>query len=108
MNLIFFLLVVISFIVAAWRQIDFAPGFNSDGQPLPLPMDALTMAVIQAAEGAVELAIGLIGVMALFLGLMKIVEEEIARTRELRQKAEEQVQQRQRWIRRRKYRKNCR
>lgn len=38
-------------------------------------MDALSSAMIDSATGAVELAIGLVGVMALFLGLMKIAEE---------------------------------
>ena len=37
-------------------------------------MQALTAAVIDAAGGAVTLAIGLVGVMALFLGLMKVAE----------------------------------
>lgn len=71
MNIIFFLLVAIAFVVAAWHQITFVP----QTPDAALPMDALTMAVVEAAEAAVELAIGLIGIMALFLGLMKIVEE---------------------------------
>ena len=37
-------------------------------------MDALGTAMISAAKGSVELAIGLVGVMALFLGLMKVAE----------------------------------
>ncbi len=38
-------------------------------------MDAVTKASFDAAKGAVELAIGLIGPMALWLGLMKIAEQ---------------------------------
>lgn len=38
-------------------------------------MDALSQGMVQSAGGAVELAIGLVGVMALFLGLMKVAEE---------------------------------
>jgi len=38
------------------------------------PMDALGLAMIDAAKGSVTLAIGLVGVMALFLGLMKVAE----------------------------------
>ena len=37
-------------------------------------MEALTSAIITSAQSAVELAIGLIGVMALFLGLMRVAE----------------------------------
>ncbi len=37
-------------------------------------MEVLSNAMIQSATGAVELAIGLVGVMALFLGLMKVAE----------------------------------
>ena len=37
-------------------------------------MEILSQAMIQSATGAVELAIGLVGVMALFLGLMKVAE----------------------------------
>lgn len=38
-------------------------------------IDAVTTAAIDAAAGAVETAIGLIGVMALWLGLVKIMED---------------------------------
>src|SRR3990170_3835433 len=37
-------------------------------------MAALTAAMLDSASGAVTLAIGLVGVMALFLGLMKVAE----------------------------------
>lgn len=38
-------------------------------------MDLLTKAAFDAAKTAVELSIGLIGIMALWLGLMRIAEE---------------------------------
>ncbi len=38
-------------------------------------IDAVTEAAISSAETAVELAIGLIGIMALWLGILKIAEE---------------------------------
>lgn len=64
MNAVFFAIVIISFGFAAWGQIT----GNGAG------MQALSQAMIESAAGAVELAIGLIGIMALFLGLMKVAE----------------------------------
>ncbi len=59
MNAVFYAIVVLAF------------GFAlSNGTPAEVGKAAL-----DSAKGAVELAIGLIGYMALFLGLMKIVEE---------------------------------
>src|SRR5690554_4315284 len=37
-------------------------------------MEALSKSMIDAASGSVELALGLVGVMTLFLGLMKVAE----------------------------------
>lgn len=68
MNIVFFLLVLIAFLTAAWRQLILPAADIS-------PMDALSKAMIDSATGAVELALGLVGVMALFLGLMKIAEQ---------------------------------
>ncbi|MET0087950.1 MAG: nucleoside recognition domain-containing protein [Sedimenticola sp.] len=68
MNAVFFALVLIAFVTAAWNQLA-GPGGETT------PMDALSKAMVDSAGGAVELAIGLVGVMALFLGLMKIAEE---------------------------------
>jgi spore maturation protein SpmA len=70
LNLIFLLIVSIAFVVAALRQIAWDPG----GPEEVAPMDLLGQSIIQSASGAVELAIGLVGVMALFLGLMKVAE----------------------------------
>ncbi len=68
MNIVFFLLVLVAFATAGWRQLD---GVTDE----VAPMDALSRAMVESAAGAVELALGLVGVMALFLGLMKIAEE---------------------------------
>ena len=70
MNGIFFGIVVIAFIVAAYRQITWIPSSADDASP----MDQLAIGMIDTAESSVTLAIGLIGVMALFLGLMKVAE----------------------------------
>jgi spore maturation protein SpmA len=67
MNLIFFVLIAAAFLSAAWREFT---EIGTDSQP----MQELSQAAISSAGSAVELAIGLVGVMALFLGLMKIAE----------------------------------
>lgn len=70
MNLVFFLIVLIAFGSAAWQQWQFVPtpGLTS-------PMDLLSNGMIAAASGAIELAIGLVGVLSLFMGLMKVAEQ---------------------------------
>ena len=68
MNIVFFILVSVAFVTAGWRQIT----VDATGDK---PMDLLSTAMVESATGAVELALGLVGVMALFLGLMKIAEE---------------------------------
>jgi spore maturation protein SpmA/spore maturation protein SpmB len=70
MNIVFFLIVCISFLTASWHQLFFIPG---DGRKSP--MEALSSAIVDSAGGSVELALGLVGVMTLFLGLMKVAEE---------------------------------
>ncbi len=69
MNAIFFAIVLIAFLVAAVRQVTW------DGLGEAAPMDHLAAAMIDSAKGSVELALGLVGVMALFLGLMKVAEK---------------------------------
>jgi spore maturation protein SpmA len=67
MNAIFLILVLGGFAFAAFRQL----AWDTAGKA---PMDLAGTAMIEAARNAVELSIGLIGVMALFLGLMKVAE----------------------------------
>jgi spore maturation protein SpmA len=69
MNVIFFIIVLIAFLSAAWLQISWVPG-NGD----IAPMEVLSKAMVESATGSVELALGLVGVMTLFLGLMKVAE----------------------------------
>ena len=59
MNIIFFFFVFISFISAIFQH----------------NIHSLSKMIIDSASNAVDLSIGLIGVMSLFLGLMKIAEE---------------------------------
>ncbi|MFO1154322.1 MAG: nucleoside recognition domain-containing protein [Rhodospirillales bacterium] len=66
MNSVFLALVVVAFVVAALRDI------VGSGAPV---MATLSQAVLDEASRGVTLAISLIGVMALFLGLMKVAEE---------------------------------
>ena len=69
MNLVFFFIILISFVFAGWHEIMTVPVEGATA-----PIEALSAAMIESAKGAVDLAIGLVGVMTLFLGLMKIAE----------------------------------
>lgn len=69
MNAIFFAIIAIAFGVAAFRHITWTGAADS------APMAVLGNAMIDSATGAVELSLGLVGVMALFLGLMKVAEQ---------------------------------
>lgn len=69
MNVIFLLMVGVAFGFAGWHQLT---GVAVQGQSAP--MEALSTAMIESAASAVDLAIGLVGVMTLFLGLMKVAE----------------------------------
>jgi spore maturation protein SpmA len=71
LNVIFFLLIVVAFGVAAWRQLGWVAAKPDD----VAPMQALTDGLLKAAQNSVTLAIGLVGAMALFLGLMKVAEQ---------------------------------
>ncbi len=70
---IFFAIVMISFLVAAWRQATWQT--NPADPEAASPMEALSSAMVNSADNSVTLAIGLVGVMALFLGLMKVAEK---------------------------------
>lgn len=69
MNAIFFGIVLIAFLATAWRELTFVAVAD-----VPTPMAELSSEMLGAASGAVELALGLVGVMTLFLGLMKVAE----------------------------------
>jgi spore maturation protein SpmA len=69
-NAIFFAIVSIAFLTTAYHQIGWVP----PAADAVSPMDALGAAMVEAAGGAVTLAIGLVGMMSLLLGLMKVAE----------------------------------
>jgi spore maturation protein SpmA len=69
MNGIFFGIVLIGFLATAWRELTLPAVSGAQ-----TPMAVLSSEMLAAAGGAVELAIGLVGVMTLFLGLMKVAE----------------------------------
>jgi spore maturation protein SpmA len=62
-------MVSVAFVFAGWRHLVWAPVAGGSA-----PMELLSKAMIEAASGAVTLAIGLVGVMTLFMGLMKVAE----------------------------------
>ena len=64
MNLVFLVLVLTAFVVAAITELSGGRG----------AMEILSSAIVDACAGAVPLALGLVGIMALFLGLMKVAE----------------------------------
>ena len=65
LNLVFLFLVMSAFGVAAVAELTGAAG----------TMEALSAAMVDSAAAAVPLALGLVGIMALFLGLMKVAED---------------------------------
>jgi spore maturation protein SpmA len=69
MNIVFLIIVLTAFLTAGARQL-----FGEPAEGLASPMEALSRAMVDSAAGAVELALGLVGVMTLFLGLMKVAE----------------------------------
>lgn len=75
MNVVFLVLIVAAFVVAAVRQLTWIAPEGVDPAEAQSPMEALGLGVVDSAESAVTLAIGLVGVMALFLGLMKVAEK---------------------------------
>ncbi|MBF0462838.1 MAG: spore maturation protein [Magnetococcales bacterium] len=70
MNRLFFGLILLGFLVTAWHQIHWLPVVTD-----PSPMQLLTKGMLEAATASVSLAMGLIGVMALFLGLIQVAEQ---------------------------------
>ncbi len=75
MNVIIFLIIAASFAVPAVRQVLWTgAAAGAAGTEALSPMAALGQGMMDQAAASVTLAIGLIGVMALFLGLMKVAE----------------------------------
>ncbi len=70
MNSIFLAIIFIAFFTTAYHQLTWLP----QSADAIAPMQALTTALIEASKSSVTLALGLIGVMAFFLGLMKVAE----------------------------------
>lgn len=70
MTIVFVALISIAVAVAALAQIQAGPEVVGPDSP----MASLSRVIIESAGGAVTLSLGLIGVMALFLGLMKVAE----------------------------------
>ncbi|MBF0610543.1 MAG: spore maturation protein [Magnetococcales bacterium] len=70
MNRIFFFLVFLSFCTTAYRQWIWLP---SAGNTIA-PMQALTTSIVESANSAVTLSLGMVGMMTLFMGLMKVAE----------------------------------
>ena len=70
MNAVFFVIVLVAFLVGGYHQLSWLPAGADDVSP----MAALGTAMIDAAGASVTLAIGLVGMMSLFLGLMKVAE----------------------------------
>lgn len=64
LNAVFLILVLVSFGVAAITELSGGHG----------AMEALSAGLVDSVAGAVPLALGLVGIMALFLGLMKVAE----------------------------------
>ena len=70
MNAVFVSIVLVAFLGTAYQQI----GWVAPSADAMSPMAVLGGGMVESAGGAVTLAIGLVGVMALFLGLMKVAE----------------------------------
>ncbi|MBW1880843.1 MAG: spore maturation protein, partial [Deltaproteobacteria bacterium] len=88
MNAIFFVMIALAFLAAAWRQAWWTPPTPEQVEagkeaaeatgtawvdPIA-PMQELTNGALGSAATAVEISISLIGGMALFLGVMKVAE----------------------------------
>jgi len=69
LNAIFLAIVLVAFGTAAWHELS-----GLSAADAPSAMQLLSTATVASAADAVTLALGLVGVMALFLGLMKVAE----------------------------------
>ena len=72
MNAVFLILILVGYLTCAYQQWLWKP--HADPDHLMNPMQNLTEQMLLVANEAVILAIGLVGVLSLFLGLMRIAE----------------------------------
>lgn len=72
MNWLLFIMVAAAYLGASYKQLLWVA---TTDETAIAPMQAMNTAMLDAATNAVTLAIGLIGIMMLFLGLMKILEQ---------------------------------
>ena len=72
MNWVLFLLVLLAYLITGWEQLTWIPGQAHDAIS---PMQHMNQAMLDASSQAITLALSLIGVMMLFLGLIKILEQ---------------------------------
>jgi spore maturation protein SpmA len=67
MKLVFFAIVLIAFLTAGWSELNWVPVEEQSS-----PIEILSRTMVESAGGSVKVALGLVGVMPLFLGLMKV------------------------------------
>jgi spore maturation protein SpmA len=72
MNWVLFLLVLLAYLITGWEQLGWTA---TQTQDVISPMQHMNQAMLDASSQAITLALGLIGVMMLFLGLIKILEQ---------------------------------
>lgn len=72
MNWVLFSLVLLAYLITGWEQLNWSSAGAHDAIS---PMQQMNQAMLDASTQAITLAIGLIGVMMLFLGLIKILEQ---------------------------------
>jgi spore maturation protein SpmA len=67
MNWVFFLLIFVAYTTSLWQHLISAQTVH--------PMQMLTDTLLRSANSAVTLSLGLVGILAFFMGLMKILED---------------------------------
>lgn len=72
MNWVLFILVLLAYLITGWEQLGWSAQSTQDAIS---PMQHMNQAMLDASSQAITLALGLIGVMMLFLGLIKILEQ---------------------------------
>jgi spore maturation protein A len=74
LNAVWITLLVLGILVALGTDL-FAPPADAGGGPFPTLAKITTEGIVDPAKTAVTLAIGLIGIMSLWLGVMKVAEQ---------------------------------